>query len=206
MPIHPPEKPWQQMIKEDTETVRLADELGIHEAWFGEHHTLKSEPIPAPDLFIAKLFGLTKNIRLGTGVVLLQFQHPVMLAQRIAVLDHLGQGRFNFGIGTGGQPTDFELFGIPREERHKRSMEVMDIVLNMWQSNGKFKYEGEFFNVDGPEPQPEIGVELHMKPLQKPHPPIAVAAGSPFSATAYYARRCLGGGSLSPALGFKPDH
>ena len=187
MPIHPPEKPWQQMISENTETIVLADTLGFDEAWIGEHHTLITEPIPAPDLFIAKLFGITKKIRLGTGVVLLQFQDPVLLAHRIAVLDQLGEGRFNFGIGTGGQSSEFELFGINQADRHQRAMEVMDIVLGMWYSEGKFQYKGKFFNIEGPDPRPDLGIGLHMKPYQTPHPPIAMAAGSPFSPTAKYA-------------------
>ncbi|MCH7890319.1 MAG: LLM class flavin-dependent oxidoreductase, partial [Gemmatimonadetes bacterium] len=163
------------------------DKLGFHEAWIGEHHTLKTEPIPAPDLFIATAFGLTKNIRLGTGVILLQLHHPVMLAHRIAVLDHLGEGRFNFGVGTGGMPTEFELFGIDEKDRHLRAAEVMDIVLRLWESDGSFEYQGQFFNIKAPEPQPEIGIGIHMKPLTRPHPPIAVAAGSPHSPTATYA-------------------
>jgi len=187
MPIHPPEKPWQQMISENTETIVLADRLGFDEAWIGEHHTLATEPIPAPDLFIAKLFGMTHKIRLGTGVVLLQFHDPVMLAHRIAVLDQLGKGRFNFGIGTGGQSSEFELFGIKQSDRHERAMEVMDIVLSMWDSQAKFRYRGKFFKIDGPDARPDLGIGLHMKPYQTPHPPIAVAAGSPFSSTAKYA-------------------
>jgi len=187
MPIHPPEKPWQQVMKEDTATITLADELGIHEAWIGEHHTLRTEPITAPDLFIANLFARTKKIKLGTGVILLQLHHPIMLAHRIAVLDHLGQGRFNFGIGTGGMPTEFELFGIPEPERHARAAEVMDVVMKIWQSDGNFEYKGQFFNITAPNPKPELGVYLHMKPYTQPHPPIAVAAGSPNSPTATYA-------------------
>ena len=68
-----------------------------------------------PDLFIAKALGLTKNIKIGTGVVLLQLHDPdaKMLAHRIAMLDHLAaQGRFYFGVGTGGVPTEFEFFGV----------------------------------------------------------------------------------------------
>ena len=187
MPIHPPEKSWQQMMREEMDTLVLADELGFHEAWIGEHHTIRTEPITAPDLFIAKAFGLTKNIRLGTGVVLLQLHHPVMLAHRIAVLDHLGEGRFNFGIGTGGMSTEFELFGIEEKDRHLRAWEVMDVVLKLWQSDGHFEHHGQFFDIKAPEPRPDLGISIHMKPLTLPHPPIAVAAGSPNSPTATYA-------------------
>ena len=72
MPFHPPDKPLAQCIDEDIELVVRAEALGFDEFWIGEHHTLEWENITAPDLFIAKALALTKNIKLGTGVVLLQ--------------------------------------------------------------------------------------------------------------------------------------
>jgi len=112
MPVHHPEKGLPRTIQEDMRTIILADELGFDEAWVGEHFTIPWENLPAPDLFIAKALGLTKNIKIGTGVVLLQLHDPKMLAHRIAMLDHLAEGRFYFGVGTGGVPTEFEFFGI----------------------------------------------------------------------------------------------
>lgn len=204
MPIHPPNKPWQTVMREDMGTLIQADKLGFHEAWIGEHHTLMTEPIPAPDLFIAKAFGLTQNIRLGTGVVLLQLHHPIMLANRIAVLDHLGEGRLNFGVGTGGMSTEFELFNIDEESRHARAIEVLDIVLKIWESTERFEYHGQFFDILAPEPRIDLGLSLHMKPFAYPHPPIAMAAGSPNSPTATYAGKhgwiVMSSGIMHPTL------
>ena len=120
-------------------------------------------------------------------MVLLQLHDPVMLAHRMAMLDHLGQGRFYFGVGTGGVPTEFELFGIPEEGRHARAAEVLDIVLRMWEADGEVDYQGKYFQVRSPQPWPEVGLALHVKPHTRPHPPVAVACVSPHSATAEYA-------------------
>jgi len=187
MPVHHPEKGLPRTIKEDMNTIVLADELGFHEAWIGEHFTIPWENLPAPDLFIAKAFALTKNIKLGTGVVLLQLHDPKMLAHRMAMLDHLGEGRFYFGVGTGGVPTEFEFFNIDEEKRHDRAAEVLDAVLKIWESDGTLDYRGEFHHIKSPTPVPEVGLGLWLKPETKPHPPIAVAGVSRNSSTIEWA-------------------
>ena len=187
MPLHHPSKGLARTIKEDMDTIIDADRLGYDEAWIGEHYTIPWENIPGPELFIAKALGLTKNIKLGTGVILLQLHDPLMLAHHMVVLDHLAEGRFLFGVGTGGVPTEFELFGIPQEERHARAIEVLDIVLKIWESDGDLDYKGKFHHIKAPEPWPEIGLSLYAKPFTKPHPPIAVACSSRNSPTAEWA-------------------
>ena len=187
MPVHLPSKGMARTIKEDMETIIQADRLGFDEAWIGEHHTIQWENIPGPELFIAKALGLTKDIKLGTGVILLQLHDPRMLANHIVVLDHLAEGRFLFGIGTGGVPTEFEFFGVSQEERHERAAEVMDIVLKIWESDGTLDYEGKFHHIKAPEPWPEIGLSMYAKPLTLPHPPIGVACASRSSPTAEWA-------------------
>ncbi len=187
MPVHHPSKGLARTIKEDMDTIIDADRLGYDEAWIGEHYTIPWENIPGPELFIAKALGLTKNIKLGTGVILLQLHDPLMLAHHMVVLDHLAEGRFLFGVGTGGVPTEFELFGILQEERHARAIEVLDIVLKIWESDGDLDYKGKFHHIKAPEPWPEIGLSLYAKPFTKPHPPIAVACSSRNSPTAEWA-------------------
>lgn len=187
MPVHHPDKGVPRTIKEDMNTIVLADELGFHEAWIGEHFTIPWENLPAPDLFIAKAFALTKNIKLGTGVVLLQLHDPKMLAHRIAMLDHLGEGRFYFGVGTGGVPTEFEFFNVDDEKRHARAAEVIDAVLKIWESDGTLDFQGEFHHVTAPTPVPEVGLGLWFKPATQPHPPIAVAGVSRNSSTIEWA-------------------
>ena len=187
MPVHHPEKGLPRTIKEDMDTIVLADQLGFHEAWIGEHFTIPWENLPAPDLFIAKAFALTKNIRLGTGVVLLQLHDPRMLSHRISMLDHLGEGRFNFGIGTGGVPTEFEFFGVDAEKRHARAAEVVDAVLKIWELGSSLDFQGEFYQIKAPENMEVGSLGLWHKPLTQPHPPIAVAGVSPNSSTIEWA-------------------
>ncbi len=187
MPVHHPAKGLSRTIKEDMNTIVAADQLGFHEAWIGEHFTIPWENLPAPDLFIAKAFALTKNIHLGTGVALLQLHDPRMLAHQISMLDHLGEGRFNFGIGTGGVPTEFEFFGVEENNRHARAAEVVDAVLKIWESGGNLDYQGEFHQIKSPTPVPEVGLGLWHTPFTKPYPPIAVAGVSRNSSTIEWA-------------------
>ena len=89
MPLHPPGSDFTQTVEADLQQIVTLDQLGFHEAWIGEHFTAVWENIPAPDLFIANALGRTKQIKLGTGVACLPNHHPLMLAQRIAQLDHM---------------------------------------------------------------------------------------------------------------------
>ena len=113
---------------------------------------------------------------------------PKMLAHRIAMLDHLGEGRFYFGIGTGGVPTEFDFFGVDQEDRHARAAEVIDVVLKIWETDGPLDFQGKFHQVSSPAPVlPEVGLGLWLKPYTSPHPPIAVAGVSPNSSTIEWA-------------------
>src|SRR5919202_486 len=98
MPSHPPERSLGDGHRWDLQTLRWADELGFSEGWIGEHHTAPWEPHPAPDLLIAQSLMETSHIRLAPGGFLLPYHHPAELANRVAMLDHLAQGRLNFGV------------------------------------------------------------------------------------------------------------
>ena len=112
MPLHPPHRPLADGYQRDVDQIVLADRLGFREAWVGEHLTERWENAPAPDLLLAQALALTKNIKLGTGVTLLALHNPVYLAHRLAMLDHMARGRFQWGIGGGAIPTDLALFGL----------------------------------------------------------------------------------------------
>jgi alkanesulfonate monooxygenase SsuD/methylene tetrahydromethanopterin reductase-like flavin-dependent oxidoreductase (luciferase family) len=166
----------------------MADNLHYSEAWIGEHFTAPWEPVPAPDLLIAQALMRTNNIKLGTGAHLLPFHHPVELAHRVAYMDHLGQGRFMFGIGSGGLPSDHEMFDIDMAAGQHREMtrESLDIILSVWEHlGGPFQYKGKYWNFNIPDPKEyEYGtLKTFLAPYQKPHPPIGVAAASPGSDT-----------------------
>ena len=181
MPLHPPHRGFADSYQRDLDQIVLADRLGFRETWIGEHLTERWENAPAPDLLIAQALLLTRQMKLGTGVTLLALHNPVYLAHRIAMLDHLARGRFQWGIGGGAIPTDLALFGIDPSEVRARSAEVLDVVLALWASEGTFSYKGTFFDVEAPVFDAVKDRGYYMKPLQRPHPPIAVAASTPDS-------------------------
>ena len=119
--------------------------------------------------------------------MLLQLHDPKMLAHRMAMLDHLGEGRFYFGIGTGGVPTEFDFFNVDKDKRHPRAAEVIDAVLKIWGAEGTLDYQGEFHHIKSPTPIPEADLRMWFKPQTLPHPPIGVAGSSASSPTLEWA-------------------
>lgn len=177
MPLHPPGSDYTKCLDEDLEQIIVLDRLGYREAWIGEHFTAAWENIPSPDLLIAKAIPLTKNIILGTGVSCLPNHDPFVLAHRIAVLDHLAKGRFYWGVGAGSFIGDFEAFGINPKTGEQRDLtnESLDFILNLWNNPEPGIYGNSRWRFCVPKPQGDVGLGIHVKPYQKPHPPIAVA-------------------------------
>jgi alkanesulfonate monooxygenase SsuD/methylene tetrahydromethanopterin reductase-like flavin-dependent oxidoreductase (luciferase family) len=108
-----------------------------------------------------------------------------MIAHRIAQLDNLARGRFHWGVGSGGFPGDFEVFGFdPSTGAHRgMSRDSIELILRMWEDPRPGVYEHPFWKFSIPEPVPGIGLRVHLQPYQKPHPPIGVAGVSPKSDT-----------------------
>lgn len=183
MPLHPPGSDIGKTMADDLEQLVALERLGFAEAWIGEHFSSVWENIPCPDLFIAQALARTEKMVLGTGVSCLPNHNPLMLAQRIAQLDQMAQGRFRWGIGSGGFPGDFELFDVDtsRLEQRPLTREVLDAVLALWNDPQPGLVEHPRWRYRVPEHRPEIGVELHLRPYQRPHPPIAVAGIGPKS-------------------------
>ncbi len=182
MPIHPLDKDWRTCLREDREAFILADELGFVEGYVGEHATDQAENITSCALFIATLIDATKSIRLGTGTVNMPNAHPVAVASQIAMLDHLLNGRFNFGISPGGLLSDAEAFGNLDRDRTAMFVEAIDMVLDIWASEPPYNLKSAFWTVSTEQTMiPEIGQGYMPMPLQQPHPPIVVTAVAPFS-------------------------
>lgn len=182
MPIHPVGKPIAQSLMEDREAFLLADELGFAEGYCGEHSTDMAEIITSTVAFMASLAYETKNIRLGTGTVNLPNAHPARIAAEIAMLDHMLEGRFNFGISPGGLMSDSEAFGTLDKDRNAMFVECIDMVLKIWAGKPPYNLKGEFFEVSTERTMiPEIGQGEIMHPYQEPHPPIIGTVVEPFS-------------------------
>ena len=184
MPSHPPERGLKAGQDWDLEVIRTADRLGYTEAWIGEHFTAPWEPNPAPDLLIAQALMQTTRIKLAPGAQLLPSHHPAELACRVAFMDHLAEGRYMLGIGASGLPSDWQLFCVDGVKGETRDMtrESLDIMLKIWASDGGYEHHGKYWNVNVPKPM--LGtLKHHIKPLQRPHPPIGIAGFSPNSDT-----------------------
>jgi alkanesulfonate monooxygenase SsuD/methylene tetrahydromethanopterin reductase-like flavin-dependent oxidoreductase (luciferase family) len=151
------------------ERIVIMDRAGYDAVWLAEHHFSSFSVCPSVHMMGVMAAARTERLRIGTGVSLAPFYHPLRLAEEVALLDVLSGGRVNWGAGRGFERSEFKAFGIPGEESAARFHETVDIVLKAWSSD-KLCYQGKFFSYDG--------VELLPKPLQQPHPPVWMAASS----------------------------
>ena len=188
MPIHHHSRDYHQTLAEDIEAVVLADRLGFSEAWVGEHHSSSSEQITSPLLFLAHVLPQTEQIVCGTGVICLPQYHPVVTAGHIALFDNLAKGRFIAGVGPGGLAPDFEVFGVMEADRNAMMIEAIDIMIDLWTTDPPYEFNGEHWQFalrDWVHDDISLG---HMpKPLQQPHPPLAISAMSPYSGSIRFA-------------------
>ena len=159
--------------KDAVDQVLRAEELGYDSVWMTEHHFSKHGIVSATLSLLAYLAGLTKTIRLGTGVAVLPFHNPIQLAEQAATVDLLSDGRLDFGVGRGFQWGEFHKLNIPMEEATRRFEEAMEVVTKAWTSSEPFDHAGEFWTFND--------MTIHPKPVQSPHPPVWVAAASPSS-------------------------
>ncbi len=161
-------------FKEELEWVKAADRSGFKYLWATEHHFLEEySHLPANESFLGYCAAITERIHLGSGImnVTPPVNHPARLAERVAMLDHLSGGRFDFGTGRGSSTTEQGGFGITDPEITKAMFdEVMPEFKKMW-SQDSYSFDGQFFSM------PERNVLP--KPYVKPHPPMWVAAGNP---------------------------
>jgi alkanesulfonate monooxygenase SsuD/methylene tetrahydromethanopterin reductase-like flavin-dependent oxidoreductase (luciferase family) len=148
------------------EQAKLADDLGFHCVWAVEHHGLyEYAHSSAPEIFLSFVAAQTRKIRVGHGVTLTphRFNHPIRIAERVATLDILSEGRVNWGSGKSSSNVEAELFGIEQEDLEPQWEEALSMVPTIW-SNDVFSWDGKHYKVPPTHIVP--------KPVQKPHPPI----------------------------------
>ncbi|MCO8276692.1 LLM class flavin-dependent oxidoreductase [Actinoplanes sp. TRM 88003] len=184
MPLHPLGRTWAETLREDREAVILADSLGFHDAFIGEHLTDRHENITNSLLFLATLISDTRQIKLATGTTNLSQQHPVLVAANSAMFDHLSDGRFILGISPGALASDAEALGILAEDRNKMFAEAIDIITAVWEQEPPYAIDlpGNRFKVTTETTMDtDFGVGYLPKPLQQPRPEIVGTVVAPFS-------------------------
>jgi alkanesulfonate monooxygenase SsuD/methylene tetrahydromethanopterin reductase-like flavin-dependent oxidoreductase (luciferase family) len=171
-------RPWaegseQKLFHEALDQVELADRLGIDYAWEVEHHFLEEySHSSAPEVFLGAASQRTKHIRLGHGIVLMPppYNHPARVAERIATLDLVSNGRVDFGTGESASRAELEGFGITPQQRRAMWQEAVEQVANLLVMDPYPGYQGTYFSMPCRNLVP--------KPVQKPHPPLWVACSN----------------------------
>lgn len=131
-PMHPTGQNPTLSMQRDVELIQHLDRLGFDEAWIGEHHSSGFETIASPEVFIAHAAALTSRIKLGTGVSSLPYHHPLILADRILMLDHLTRGRMMFGVGPGQLASDASMLGIEVDQQRRMMEESFDVIMRLF--------------------------------------------------------------------------
>jgi len=150
--------------------VLYAEELGYHSVFVVEHHFTGVGQLSASLNFLSYLAGRTERIRLGTAVVVLPWHNPVLLAEQVATLDLLSNGRLDFGIGKGYRPPEFSGFCIPIEEASERFDEALVFLRAAWAATDRFSHHGRRWHFEN--------IIIEPRPVQQPHPPLWMGAGS----------------------------
>ena len=155
-------------LDRDLELIQWLDYLGYDEAWIGEHHSAGWEIISSPEMFMAVAADRTRHIRLGTGVISLPYHHPLMVANRMAQLDHMTHGRVMLGVGPGALPGDAYMMGIDHSVQRQRMDEALGIILRLFTETEPITYKSDWFELKE--------AMVHLRPFQKPYMPVAVAS------------------------------
>src|SRR5712691_3257541 len=151
------------------ERIEIMDRTGYDAVWLAEHHFSSFSVCPSVHMMGMLAAARTTRLRIGTGVSLAPFYHPLRLAEEVALLDVLSGGRVNWGAGRGFARVEFENFGVPPDESTSRFHETVEVVLRAW-TEERLSFAGTHFRFDG--------VEVLPKPMQRPHPPVWMAASS----------------------------
>ena len=167
-PFHRPGENPTLALERDLELIQWLDMLGFDEAYIGEHHSAGWETIASPEVFIATAAERTRHIRLGTGVISLPYHHPLMVANRMVLLDHLTRGRVILGVGPGALASDAVMLGIPAERQRERMDEALGIIVRLFESTEPVTYTSDWFELHD--------AVLQLRPYQEPYIPIAVAS------------------------------
>jgi limonene 1,2-monooxygenase len=145
-PLHSVGQNPHLALHRDLELIEHLERLGYDEVWIGEHHSAGYELVASPEVFIASAAERTRHIKLGTGVSSLPYHHPLMLADRIVLLDHLTRGRTMFGVGPGALTSDAYMMGLPTDKARQRMEESLEVILRLFKGE-RVSVETEWFTL-----------------------------------------------------------
>src|SRR5205809_394540 len=173
--------------KEALEEVTRAEELGFDSVWMEEHHAVTNHAWPQPFPVLAGSATRTSKVMLGTDIAVAAFSHPVRLAEDIAMLDVMSNGRITLGIAIGYKPDEFALYGVDLARRGARFEEQLAIMKGLW-TQETVSFKGTYYTVEG---------RIEPKPVTKPHPPVWIGGWGDITlrraATVAYRREYAGG-------------
>lgn len=166
--------PWRADRSGDADLLAAqgerAERLGVDSFWLPESHFVERNPSPAPLLQLAAVAARTSRLSVATTSFLLPVRHPILVAEEVAVLDRLSRGRLVLGVGRGFRAALFRAFGVQRAQKRRRLEDVLEVMLAAWRG------EPVAWEEEGEERTP---VTLCPLPLQRPHPPLWMAAFGP---------------------------
>jgi probable F420-dependent oxidoreductase len=148
--------------QEALEEVTRAEALGFDSVWMEEHHSVTDHYWPSPLTVLAGFATRTSTVMLGTDILVAAFYHPVRLAEDIALLDVMSEGRITLGIAIGYKPDEFALYGVDLERRGARFEEQLAIMKGLW-TRERVSFKGRYYALEG---------RLEPRPVTKPHPPV----------------------------------
>jgi alkanesulfonate monooxygenase SsuD/methylene tetrahydromethanopterin reductase-like flavin-dependent oxidoreductase (luciferase family) len=153
------------------ELTDAAEAWGLDGVWLGEIHFNPTRSVQSAPMALASFMAArTRRVRIGTAVTVLPLANPLRIAEEVATVDHLSDGRFDFGIGRSGSPRAYDVLNVPYGESQARFEEALAILKEAWKGE-PFSYEGKFYRFQNTTVSPQ--------PVQSPHPPLRMAANSP---------------------------
>jgi alkanesulfonate monooxygenase SsuD/methylene tetrahydromethanopterin reductase-like flavin-dependent oxidoreductase (luciferase family) len=159
----PPGHRHEDIIRDELTQVEWSEELGFDEVWFTEHHFIDYGLSVDPATLASAAASRTRRVRLGLAAAILPFHHPLRLAEQMALVDIISDGRLDVGVGRGNRPAEFVGYRVPQQESRERFDETVDVMQRAWMQE-RFSYHGRFFSFDD--------VRVIPKPVQRPHPPL----------------------------------
>jgi alkanesulfonate monooxygenase SsuD/methylene tetrahydromethanopterin reductase-like flavin-dependent oxidoreductase (luciferase family) len=153
----------EDIIRDELTQVEWSEELGFDEVWFTEHHFIDYGLSVDPATLASAAASRTRRVRIGLAAAILPFHHPLRLAEQMALVDIISQGRLDVGVGRGNRPAEFAGYRVPQQESRERFDETVDVMQRAW-TEERFSYRGRFFTFDD--------VRVIPKPVQRPHPPL----------------------------------